>query len=229
MNSISRAGVTIACILLFIGLAGKHFLVPADGSAPPYSIQLELLPQTIGEWQGKDLEGLGPTARETLRLDQYVRRAYTNPAGKTVILYIGYWQTQSGEHQAAKHSPLTCLPANGWKIFNPESKTVNLGSNNLTLNKLHASFNNNSTLFYYWFFAGNTTYTEEWQALLKISLGNYLNNRSDGGIVEVYTPLLDSSSASEAEALLGQFLELLYPELSSLVASAQPKSEQTTQ
>ena len=83
---------------------------------------------------------------------------------------------------------------------------------------------NNAHMFYYWFFTGETTYSEEWRALLTISLQRFLTGRSDGGIVEVSSPLSPSLAPVEARkaaaTVVENFLRDFYPAFNQLVLDA---------
>lgn len=185
-------------------------------------VRVDELPMQIGEWTGKDTVGLGLRELDVLKLNKYVRRVYTRPTGESVLVYIGYWSKQSGDHQAAKHSPATCLPANGWNTFGREAVTLKLnlpeGPPELTVNKIIGDFKNDKKVFYYWFFAGTEHYYKDWQSLLRISLRNALGQRSDGGIVDLTVDIPgETFEASEAEAVLQDFVSDLMPLLQAKI------------
>lgn len=193
-------------------------------------IQLEQLPYSIGAWEGKDTAGLDLRSQEILQLDRFVKRIYTNKDGRSVLLYIGYWGKQSGEHQAAKHSPTLCLPSNGWVVSDREKYDIGEESSKLspiTARSLIGEWRGNRQLFYYWFFTGEDSYADEWLALLKISMQTLFAGRSDGGIVEVSTPLSlgngETVKKADAEKLVENFLDDLYPELRKIVDNPSPK------
>lgn len=189
-------------------------------------VQVDKLPYTIGEWKGKDTVGLDIRSQETLRLDRYVKRLYTNSEGEQILLYVGYWKKQSGDYQAAKHSPQLCLPSNGWYVerkpateVSPETST---GVAPFSVKRLVGEIGDNAHLFYYWFFTGEQNYSDEWKALLTISFQSFLAGRSDGGIVEISTPLEGGEAREEnikkRSALVEDFLFHFYPALNKLIA-----------
>ena len=184
-------------------------------------IAIESLPMKLGDWQGKDTEGLDIRSQDILKLTRYVKRLYTNPEGDRVILYVGYWQTQTGDYQAAKHSPALCLPANGWSIQFKPVRQVNIkNSDSVDTKRIVGEIRDTPYLFYYWFFSGEKNYTEEWQALINISFEKLFRGRSDGGIVEISIPIRggDKIAGEErANEILEDFLEEFYPELRKLI------------
>jgi EpsI family protein len=218
---VSKLGalVSAAVILLFFGLTTA---LHTRGHGPgEFDVHLERLPITIGRWTGVEAEALSAKSHDILRLDQYIRRLYTSPEGTRVFVYIGYWAKQSGEHQAAKHSPLMCLPANGWKISSPEATQVEIPGGAQSARKLAGKIKNNDILFYYWFFSGEQTYVDETEALFHIMRETVVNARSDGGIVEISVDMDGSLSRIEAEAkaegVLRDFVKDFSPALNSLL------------
>lgn len=209
-------------VLVFFGI---RYQVSVIRNRPAIDIEVEKLPVELGEWSGENTRGLDIRSQNVLKLTRYVKRRYTNSSGKSVTLYVGYWKKQTGDYQAAKHSPELCLPSNGWHINPPQTLTL-AGSDggSLTIKRLVGEERDNEHLFYYYFFAGERKYTEEWQALVNTSLQTIFSGRSDGGIVEVSTPLTGKGSRdsiiAERSALVEDFLRQLVPALEGLVNGA---------
>ena len=169
------------------------------------------LPLKAGDWQGTELEGLGIREKNILRLDDHIRRTYKRSDGSSVFVYIGYWKTQSGDYQAAKHSPKTCLPSNGWNIVNTGSRLLD-PENDLQVATITGEFKTSTKLtkhYNYWFFSGEEVFFKEWLALAKIVKEKLLHGRSDGGIVEIAATAKDSSpeSLAEADQVLSDFYQ----------------------
>jgi EpsI family protein len=215
--------VSIALMLLFLGLS--HLLQSRADRQSPYDVNLTQFPETFGDWKGVDSDELSLRSQSILQLDQYVRRVYANSKGQRVFVYIGYWKKQNGEHQAAKHSPLMCLPANGWTISSPKPRTVAIttgpeGSAH-TSRELVGQIKDDTVLFYYWFFSGERTYLDETEALFYIMKETLFHARSDGGIVELsaeLNPALSPAEAdTEAHATMDAFIRDFYPVLAQAV------------
>ena len=192
-------------------------------SFPEVDVPIESLPKDLGDWKGQDTAGLSVRSQDILQLTRYVKRSYVKD-GKSVLLYIGYWKAQTGEYQAAKHSPELCLPSNGWNIERRGAKQLafpTMTPAGVTTKRILGDFRGNTHLFYYWFFTGQENYAEEWRALLNISLQKFFYGRSDGGIVEISVPLGGGMARSAAEEEAGEIIEdftkALYPELQRLV------------
>ena len=224
MNAmISRTGavLSILVILLFTG-ATLYFHSRTHGESQ-FNVKLETLPRQFGIWNGIDADPLTAKSHDILRLDQYVRRMYRDNNGHEVFVYIGYWEKQSGEHQAAKHSPLMCLPANGWKISSPQLRSIEVSSADpQPARQLVGVISDSSVLFYYWFFSGEENYVDETDALFHIMHETIVKGRSDGGIVEISLQMDQSKSAEEtlkdAEAALTAFVHDFAPVLRDVVS-----------
>lgn len=224
-QTISRIGAFIALAIIAVSTSAFEFYRTKLVQVRNVNIAIEQLPMNLGQWKGQELEGLGLVSRDILRLDHYVRRIYQNDLGEQVFVYVGYWNKQSGEHQAAKHSPSVCLPSNGWRVSQEQPELFDAGSGPLKTNRLVGEIDNKQQVFYYWFFSGERSYNQEWYALLNISLESFFHGRSDGGIIEISTPLSVSGkdlSLEQTHQTTQKFLRDFYPPLAALIHSPQP-------
>lgn len=222
----NKIGTRIAAItILILGLTFRiyfHSLSQVAGS----DINLQSLPYAFGDWNGVDAVGLDDKSRDILQLDRYVKRLYKNSKGKSVFLYIGYWKKQNGEHQAAKHSPALCLPSNGWLLGKRSVGEVITENLTVPIKKIVAEIKGSKNYFHYYFFTGKTYYSQEWRALLNISIQTFMTGRSDGGIVEAHTEINHTTnSEQEADQSLSEFLQDLNPELSKIINNPIPTKE----
>jgi EpsI family protein len=216
---INKQGLWIACILLsaftlsFSGL----ILTDTSNSSSEERITLENFPESFGDWKAGEPLGLDIRSLDVLQLSSYVKRVYTNSEGKHIFLYIGYWASQSGEHQAAKHSPVLCLPSNGWLTSTRDNHThtfMHEGNKiSIDMRRLVGEKRGNASLFYYWFFTGEEYYNQEWYALIKLSLQNLFYGRNDGGIVEIVSDISRTKSKEEAEVESNELIQNFISEL----------------
>lgn len=225
--SLYGAAVTFALLLLTFGMVQLHNLTL--GEIQTVDVPIEQLPLQLGEWTGRDDRPLDARSKSVLQLDRSVKRVYTNKEGKIVFVYIGYWREQTGEKQAGKHSPVLCLPANGWKIGVPQPVQLKAaGSPEITVSSLPASFRGSKSLFKYWFFSGTQMFRDETEALLRTSFGMFTRTRTDGGIVEITVPFDTSLPTSEQEKraneLATDFAKHLYPALRDVLKAAEQKA-----
>src|SRR5262245_48854583 len=96
----SLPGSIVCLLMLFPSLLFSYRVDDAVRRASGSGISLASLPRMLGQWRGEDTSKLDARSQDILRLDEYVRRVYKAPDGRSVFAYIGYWKRQSGEHQA---------------------------------------------------------------------------------------------------------------------------------
>lgn len=222
-------------LLVFGGALGleSYFRHKID-TAEARQTSVTTIPLQLGEWQGEEVSGLTERESKILKLDNYIRRLYRNPAGDEVFVYVGFWKKQSGDHQAAKHSPLMCLPANGWDVSNPTDITFSPTPEyqNVRMRRIIAQLGKSRPpeLFYYWFFSGDESYTDESGALLMLIKQSLIEQRTDGGIIEISTSTLDpkkrATSESYADDVLKRFSADFYPALEKVTREDSAVSRQ---
>ena len=166
---------------------------------------------TAGQWTGSPSEGLGVKELDILKLDQYIRRYYSlsgddsSDAQKVPInVYVGYWKSQTGDHQGAKHSPSICLPSSGWIVDQrgvKEFQSKSSPSTRLVARQVVGTAMGHKALFTYWFLTAGDTFYDEWKTLLYVSFGALFKSRTDGGIVTLSVPFAKNLPDGEAEKL----------------------------
>ena len=83
---------------------------------------LDTFPAGIGGWQGREATTLETDELNVLRVHDYLMRRYADPDGRSLFLYIGYWDTQ--RKGAQPHSPKNCLPGAGWEPLDRQGVRV---------------------------------------------------------------------------------------------------------
>lgn len=220
---VRRTGILIAILTLSLGLLVSQYYVEVLERSSAVDIPVERIPLQLARWTGRDSAVLDLRSRGILKLDRFIKRDYSDSTTTPLFLYIGYWKKQTGEYQAAKHSPLLCLPSNGWHIQQEAPSVLSFpegsGIPPIKVKRIIGETGGRYFLFYYWFFAGLDNYTEEWQALLKISAEKMISGRSDGGIIEISAPLDENrmESIDKQSKIIEEFARSLYPELYSLL------------
>jgi EpsI family protein len=221
MKYVDTRGLAVAAVLVCIFLVGTFSHAKLVDSNKLADIPLESIPKTLGDWETIADSELDFRSKEILKLDRYIKRTYQHTSGTRAILYIGYWRQQTGDTQAAKHSPAVCLPANGWSVSGnnaiPMEVESSKGTSNLSVKRLTASFRERPYAFYYWFFSGESEYNNEWAAIFLNVYKKLTTGKSDGGIVEISIPIDDNVPAEkvgpEEKKLIDSFVKELYPAL----------------
>ena len=83
------------------------------GEAVPVRQPLSEFPSSLGGWEGRPATTLDVEVLNILKVKDYLMRRYTDQSGKSLWLYVGYWDSQ--RKGAQPHSPRNCLPGGGWE------------------------------------------------------------------------------------------------------------------
>jgi EpsI family protein len=195
--------------LLLAAFAAVH--VRSSGEAVQSRSALETLPRTIGQWTGRDDTVLDSETLRVLKLSDYVMRRYTDPAGHLSWLYIGYWQSQRKGSDI--HSPKNCLPGGGWEPIEASLITIPLAKPHepITVNLYVIQKEKQIQVAIYWFQSQGKAIAGELGAKIQLVRGAILNNRTDGAIVRVTSPV--QGSVQETRDRLIQYIQVLYPTL----------------
>jgi EpsI family protein len=197
----------ILCFSLVISLTVEFRVkVPASQS-------FEHFPSRIGQWQGSR-QFMGREVLDSLDLSDYVIKDYHNPEGKTVNLYIAYYESQSkGE---SIHSPSSCLPGGGWVFHESGVATIPLNGHKNTYTRINRALiqkGDAKRLSYFWFPMRGRVATNLWEMKLFNFWDALTRQRTDGALVRLITPLSNGERLETAEARMQAFTEDLVPVL----------------
>ena len=93
--------VTLSCALLVGALLFLQFR--SYGEAVPIRKSLDNFPAVVGDWREEEGVFFGEAVLNILKVKDYLMRRYVDPSGRSLWLYIGYWDTQRKGAQV--HSP----------------------------------------------------------------------------------------------------------------------------
>lgn len=203
-----------------------HIVAPV---APAVPATLGALPMSLTPWAGFTAPALPPEVLETLAADDYIRRYYARPqapalpgdakapapaqgvAQEAIEMDISYYaQPRVG---ANMHSPLNCLPGNGWQITDMETVPL-AGLDNVRVQALTVQRGEHRFAMAYWFQSRDRVITGEASTRFHL-LADALHRRpTDTGIVRVMAPVNDATSA---HAVVLAFASRLVPELTRVL------------
>jgi EpsI family protein len=182
--------VAISCALLLSAYLFLQFR-PAGASVPlrkPFNI----FPNFIQDWQEKEVLAFDEQALNTLKVTDYVLRRYVNHEGRSLWLYIGYWDTQ--RRGAQMHSPKHCLPGAGWEPIEAQRVSLPLRepSGALTVNRYLVQKDQDQMLVLYWYQSGGQAVAGEFDAKLQLINNAILRGRTDGALIRTMSPIYGS-------------------------------------
>ena len=215
-HNLSLIGLVIAvCFLSGASVASSTSKLERESAQ---TVDISQFPMQFPNWKGEKSGALGQMELNILRLDSWLKRAYVSPDGALLYFYMGYWKKQTGDYQAAKHSPLLCLPSNGWVIRDVEQIDLPIAglAQPAPVVRLTGEVKGQTSVVYFWFFAGEKVFTSDFRAILHSGLGTIVSGRSDGGLIEITVPVQPikgdlNKGITIAQSTAERFIGEMYP------------------
>ena len=199
-----RAGLIAVAFMAMLALARS---APATGGAP---IVLDSLTGHIGEWVATGASELPADQATILAADGYLHRFYEGPRG-TIEMEVSYYaRPRVG---ANMHSPLNCLPGNGWKIVDARTTTLMTRAGQWPARELIVERGQSRYALTYWYQSRSRVVADEFAARFYVLFDALRRRPTDAGLVRVMMPAEDDGTAARAQ--LAQFATVLIPELAS--------------
>ncbi len=203
-----------ACLILIGATMLVGSLTSNRSEIIPERSRFVTFPAKIGDWQGNAFL-LEPQVEHFLALDDYLLSDYSNSDGKIVNLYAAYYASQRTGKMP--HSPLDCIPGDGWSITNFERTSVD---DDRPVNRAIIERNGSKQLVYYWYEERGKRITIEYWSKWYLLYDAITKNRSDGALVRLTTAIRPGELEQDADARLRQFILNLGPTLNGFLASA---------
>jgi EpsI family protein len=210
----TRAVILTACLV-----AGAVVVARADRQDEAVQLRapFERFPMQFGEWKGVRQPPFDDQIVKLLGVDDYLTRAYFDPARAGVGLYIGYWASQ--RQGDTMHSPLNCLPGAGWEPVARNTVAIDVsgygGGSQIVVNRYLVQKGLDRQVILYWYQShGRVIASEYWSKVFLVTDAVRLN-RTDASIVRVIAPIADGSSeaATRAERDATRFIQQMFPSL----------------
>ncbi len=170
--------------------------------------------QEIGDYKLIRNIPLGENVKETLELDDYLLADYRGPNG-SVNLYIGYYF--SAAKMSAAHSPLVCLPAQGWSVDEPVMKQLTVGGNVINYAEIEASIQGKTDLVLYWYQSAQITSPHVFRNKVNTFYNKFTQDGEQHAFVRV-TVLL-AGGKQDVNRLALDFIQDFYPEFIEYIGS----------
>ena len=174
-------------------------------------------PMQIGDWTGRR-----STIEErfliTLDLSDYIMADYRNPQGQSVNFYVAYYQSQS--KGKAIHSPETCLPGSGWLFREAGAVSLDIPNHDrkkMAVNRAVMQKGPYKQLSYFWFDQRGRTLTNAFELKWFTFWDALTQQRTDGALVRIITPIYEGEEMAKAEERLKQFTQELMPVLEKYI------------
>jgi len=181
------------------------------GTTEPVPLQRPLseFGYDIGEWRGRD-EYLSDETRSVLGTNDIISREYVDAEGQPVGLYVSYFpRQQRGE---VSHSPKNCLPGAGWQPRTARSVPYPVaGGQTQMINEIVYERAGRTQLVFYWFRERGRVLASEYLVKGYLAWDAITRRRTDGALLRVSAPIVDSEEATRARCLA--FMRVALPGL----------------
>jgi len=188
-------------VVALVLLGGTYAFLASRSSAEP-TLDREPFsgfPLLLDGWRGRDL-ALDADVLDLLQLTDYVMRVYTEEAAPPVWLYVGYYASQ--RTGATYHSPKNCLPGGGWQFRSTGTVAdVIPGQPAARVNRVVIERGTEQQLILYWYQDRGRVVASEYDAKGYLIWDAMTRNRTDGSLVRVTTPIVDSEEKAYRRAV----------------------------
>jgi exosortase D (VPLPA-CTERM-specific) len=219
-QSVSRVPMA-ACfgLLCVAGLAA--LFVTNRAEIRPERLRFVAFPGNLGQWQGRP-SLLEPQIEHALGLEDYILSDYNKSRSGAVNLYVAYYASQ--RKGSSIHSPIVCIPGGGWQIVDFQRTSYNDQARNLSLpiNRVVIAQNSDKQLVYYWFVQRGRNVANEYWSKWHLFVDAIAQNRTDGALVRLTTPLYPGETEEKADERLQSFIQELEPRLSAFLPRQSP-------
>jgi exosortase D (VPLPA-CTERM-specific) len=200
---VSTHGVVVF-LLVSIAILYTNFI----SSSPmiPDRKTFSSFPLVLDEWKGsKNILPIG--VQNNLNADDYLISDFANTEGEEVTLLVSYYATQSTNKGI--HSPRICLTGGGWNIEQDIPIKITLANGHTKeVNRLLLMQQEVKLVAYYWFYEQGSMYTNDYMARFNLIRNAILNNRTDGALIRISTPI-DDQDIEKAETRLRRFIGIV--------------------
>ena len=209
--------LTRAAVLCVVLAATTVFLANARKSEMPVARStFATFPMQIGKWRAVVDPPMDADVLKVLGVDDYLSRAYYQPNGAGVGLYLGFYNSQ--RQGDTIHSPMNCLPGAGWEpISEGELHIANVdgAGRNITVNRYVIQKGLDRNLVLYWYQGRGRVVANEYWSKAFLIRDAIMVNRTDGSLVRVVVPFdaRDERNLALAEARAEEFVRVIFPTL----------------
>lgn len=198
-----------AVILVAMLIAARQSLIGRQPIHVPLASPLATFPEVVDGWRGVNAGDIDPDVARVLGADDYLNRLYyAEASGDIVGLYIAYYGSQ--RQGDAIHSPLNCLPGNGWTPIVHTRRRVDVGTEQIPVNDYIVEKAGVRNLVIYWFQGRGRVVASEYRNKAYLLADALRLGRTDEALVRIVTPM----GGRPAADISTRFVRSIFPMLS---------------
>ncbi len=170
----------------------------------PIARSFSKFPLRVGVWTGQ-LQSMHQKFIDELDLSDYIIVNFRDGSSPSVNFYTAYYESQrKGE---SIHSPASCLPGSGWEFQQAGRTDVPISEDGRRMPVNRAVMRNAGykQLSYYWFPMRGRTLTNVWEMKFYNFWDALTQQRTDGALVRLITPISANETIDDADARLQAF------------------------
>ncbi len=200
-----RVGLSLT--LLFGALLALQLRSPSE--AVPIRKSFDSFPTGVGDWQAREGALLELDTLNVLKAKDYLMRRDQDPSGKSVWLFIAYWDSQG--KGAQPHSPRNCLPGGGWEPLEASRVTIPMPPPlaPIMVNRFLIQKDRDQQVVFYWYQSQGETIAGELAARVAMVKNSIVRHRTDGALVRVSSPVY--GSVQDTSDRLVRYIQAMYP------------------
>lgn len=209
--------VLIAVTLMLVAAVPLSNTMKHRVEVEPARQEFTRFPLILGDWMGEE-SSIEDEVLSALKLTDYIKVDYRRgSADMPVNLYVAYYASQ--RKGSSIHSPRSCIPGGGWVIASHTLVPVSQvpGADSLKVNRLVIQKGPSRQLVYYWFDQRGRLITNEYLAKWYLFQDSLTQQRTDGALVRLVTPVVNNGDIAEADARLQTFIREAYPLLGDYI------------
>ncbi len=200
-----RVGLSLA--LLIGALLVSQLRSPSE--AVPVRKSLDSFPTGVDNWQAREGVLFDLDILNVLKPKDYLMRRDQDPSGRSLWLFIGYWDNQ--RKGAQPHSPRNCLPGGGWEPLEALRVTIPLPAPlaPITVNRFLIQKDRDQQVVFYWYQSQGKAIAGELAARVEMIKNSIVRHRTDGALVRIMSPMY--GSVQETSDRLVRYIQAMYP------------------
>jgi len=202
--------------VILLVTCGVFLQFRAAGEDPRARLPLQNFPDQIHGWQGSPVP-IAPAIRAVLGPGEFLERFYHGSGGvPPVDLFLAYFPSQrTGD---TMHSPKNCLPGGGWvPIASGQIPLTGPKGKQFRVNRYLIAKGLDRMLVIYWFEEQGRPVASEYWAKIYLVSDSIRENRSDGALIRIATPLAAGELPAVAEKRAVRFAKGILPLLPAYI------------
>jgi exosortase D (VPLPA-CTERM-specific) len=207
----------ISCLALLAVTGWGAATISTRQEIVPERKLFALFPNKIDAWRGRT-SSLDTGTATFLGLTDYVLSDYARADVRDVNLYVAYYASQRSG--LSPHSPSVCIPGNGWQIASLERTEFVDGAIRFPMNRAIIFNGTSRQVVYYWYEERGMMIANEWLSKLYLLRDAIFENRTDGALVRLISPVYPGESEADADARLHKFAMAALPRLKEFLPAA---------